>query len=142
MDSLAFSAAIRMAPKPVPFSAVASHCFSSPSRSTARSFSDHAVPLQQGTAAADGDSHAISPERAAVLQRLSVLEAVSTVDLSKLADNPALDDAIQGLRVALEKEGVIIGDDGRPETITNTNLVLWALLHGTPFVAFGFMDNA
>lgn len=110
----------------------------------ARSFADVAVPLQ--TQAADvfesSTTTTIFAEEAEFLQRLSVLEAVSTVDLTKLAENPEIEGCIQGLREALEKDGVVIRSDGTPEALSSSNLVLWGLLHGTPFVAFGFLDNA
>jgi len=102
---------------------------------------DQAVPMPlQAIQAAESDT--VSPEESQFLQRLSVLEAVSSVDLTKLAENPTIEECIQGLREALEKEGVVIRSDGTPEALSNSNLFLWGLLHGTPFVAFGFLDNA
>lgn len=75
-------------------------------------------------------------------QRLSVLQAAGQADLERLAEDPALDGPLTDLKQALEKQGATINSSEPATPPDAKNLILWALLHGTPFIAFGFMDNA
>jgi len=75
-------------------------------------------------------------------QRLAVLQAVGTVDLEKLAADSALDGPLKELQQALERQGAAASAGEAAAAPDGKDLALWAVLHGTPFVAFGFMDNA
>lgn len=74
-------------------------------------------------------------------QRKQVLEAIGTVDMDKLCQRSELDSTLKQLRALLEERGVIIHKSHIPKPRMK-DLYLWALLHGTPFVVFGFMANA
>jgi len=78
-------------------------------------------------------------------QRLSVLQAPRQFDLERLerlAEDPALNGPLVELKQALERQGATMGGSVSATPPDTANLTLWALLHGTPYVAFGFMDNA
>lgn len=76
------------------------------------------------------------------VRRLRVLQAVQTVDLPEFASDPALEKPVAELRKVLESHGAVINQDGSVPVPQKRDLVLWGLLNGTPFVAFGFLDNA
>lgn len=75
-------------------------------------------------------------------QRLAILQALQTVDRAELASKKDLKGPLTELKAELEKHGAKISEGGAIATPGPIDLVLWALLHGTPFVVFGVLDNA
>lgn len=75
-------------------------------------------------------------------QRMAILEALDTLDKEKLVRDPLVEQPLNDLKVILEKNGAQVADPGEVPNPSLKNLTLWAFLHGTPFIAFGFFDNA